>query len=84
MRPLSTPIDEIPFPQEQQTQEETSPPEGLSRITGSVIGPFGATLADLFLVVAGIVIVIGGLSTVLIIRRLSLKRKFAYYTGEFS
>jgi hypothetical protein len=74
--PSETPEDEIPT----LSEDDSS---GISRITGAVIGPFGATLADLFLVIAGFLIVIGGLSVILIIRKIHLKNQPAFYTGKF-
>ncbi|MBS3077519.1 hypothetical protein J4233_04575 [Candidatus Pacearchaeota archaeon] len=64
--------------------ETKNSPKGISRITGAVIGTFQrASIADLFLLVAGFVIVIGGLSILIAIRKNHLKNRPAYYSGKF-
>ncbi|MBU0977721.1 MAG: hypothetical protein KKD18_04860 [Nanoarchaeota archaeon] len=57
---------------------------GISRITGAVIGPGGATLGDLFIVILGILIVIGGLTTLILLRKTRLRKKLDFYTSQYN
>lgn len=70
--------------QETSQSSQNQQGQGISRITGAVIGPMGATLGDLFIVILGMVIVIGGLTSLILWRRLTLRKKLNFYTSEFA